>query len=138
MISPGKMFLLQQYSPSETPLVGEADLQSNQSLGVSTLTGSYALHAFDPIASDTLSLLWLTMDGTGDIAGISDSVQGSSFVSEVISNPYYIYDLNSSGTGTMELTTSAGTQDYRLYVVSSQKTWVHGVDPALDGSLDQQ
>jgi hypothetical protein len=138
MISPGKMFLLQQYSPSETPLVGEADLQSNQSLGVSTLTGSYALHAFDPIASDTLSLLWLTMDGTGDIAGISDSVQGSTFVSEVISNPYYIYDLNSSGTGTMELTTSAGTQDYRLYVVSSQKTWVHGVDPALDGSLDQQ
>jgi hypothetical protein len=65
-------------------------------------------------------------------------VQGTSFVSEVISNPYYIYDLNSSGTGTIELTTSAGTQDYRLYVVSSQKIWVHGVDPALDGSLDQQ
>jgi hypothetical protein len=138
MISPGKMFLLQQYSPSENPLVGEADLQSNQSLGVSTLTGTYALHAFDPIASNTLSLLWLTMDGTGDIAGISDSVQGSTFVSEVISNPYYIYDLNSSGTGTIELTTGAGTQDYRLYVVSAQKTWVHGVDPALDGSLDQQ
>jgi hypothetical protein len=138
MISPGKMFLLQQYSPSENPLVGEADLQSNESLGVSTLTGTYALHAFDPIASNTLSLLWLTMDGTGDIAGISDSVQGSTFVSEVISNPYYIYDLNSSGTGTIELTTGAGTQDYRLYVVSAQKTWVHGVDPALDGSLDQQ
>jgi hypothetical protein len=138
MISPGKMFLLQDYSASDNPLVGEADLQASQAFSEASLTGSYVLHAFDPIANDTLSLLWLTMDGTGNIAGIADSVQGTSFVSEVISNPYYIYDLNSSGTGTIELTTSAGTQDYRLYVVSPQKAWVHGVDPALDGSLDQQ
>jgi hypothetical protein len=132
------MFLLQDYSASDNPLVGEADLQASQPYGVSTLTGSYVLHAFDPIASDTLSLLWLTMDGTGNIAGIADSVQGGTLISEVISNPYYIYELNSGGTGTIELTTSAGTQDYRLYVVSPQKAWVHGVDPALDGSLDRQ
>jgi hypothetical protein len=78
------------------------------------------------------------MDGTGNIAGIADSVQGNSFISEVISNPYYIYDLNASGTGTIELTTSAGTQDYRMYVVSPQTAWLHGVSPELDGSLDRQ
>jgi hypothetical protein len=142
MISASKMFILQNYTMpgwmSENPMVGEADLQASQPYGVASLTGSYVLRAFDPIASNTESLLWLTMDGTGNIAGIADSVQGNSIVSEVITNPYYIYDLNASGTGTIELTTSAGTQDYRMYVVSPQMAWIHGVDPELDGSLDQQ
>jgi hypothetical protein len=142
MVSASKMFLMQNYTMpgwmSDNPMVGEADLQASQPYGVASLTGSYVLHPYNPIASTTLSLLWLTMDGTGNIAGIADSVQGSSFISEVISNPYYIYDLNASGTGTIELTTSAGTQDYRMYVVSPQTAWLHGVSPELDGSLDQQ
>jgi len=142
MVSASKMFLMQNYTMpgwmSDNPMVGEADLQASQPYGVASLTGSYVLRPFNPIASTTLSLLWLTMDGTGNIAGIADSVQGNSFISEVISNPYYIYDLNASGTGTIELTTSAGTQDYRMYVVSPQTAWLHGVSPELDGSLDRQ
>jgi uncharacterized protein YjdB len=142
MISASKMFILQDYTMpnwmSGNPMVGEADLQASQPYSEATLTGSYVLHTFDPIASNTQTLLWLSMDGTGNISGIADSLQGSSFTSQVITNPYYIYDLNASGTGTIELTTSAGTQDYRMYVVSPQTAWIHGVDPALDGSLDQQ
>ena len=135
VISASKMFVLQN---DGNAMVGEADLQASSPYSVGSLTGSYVLHDFDPIASNTQSLLWLSMDGTGTIAGIADTMQGNSFASEVISNPYYIYDLNASGTGTIEMTTSAGTQDYRMYVVSPQTAWVHGVNPELDGSLDQQ
>jgi hypothetical protein len=141
-VSPTKMILLQTYALpgwiTGNPLIGEADLQADAPYTDATVIGTYALHQDNPIASTSENLLWLSFDGTGNISGISDQWQAGGMSSTVVVNPSYVNDINNLGAGTIELTAPAGTQDYRFYVVSPQKIWFHGVDPDVDGSIDQQ
>jgi len=143
IVSPSEMFLLQTYSlptvSASSPESGEADLQIDTPYNVATLAGSFALGAFD-LATDAATLILVNFDGSGGIGGIADVSANGGLASVVIENPQYVIQTTQSGLTEISLNvnTSTGIQDYGFYVVSSQKAWVGGLNPPLDGSLTQQ
>src|SRR5262249_21339856 len=127
MISPTRMYLLETNTlpnfQSSNPVVGEAELQAGAPYSEATLTGTYALHTDNPIASYSQSLAWLNLDGTGNIAGVQDRFVNGLTDSEVISPAVYVFDPNDVGAEEIELTAAGTVSDYVLFLVSPQKAW---------------
>jgi len=141
VVSPSKVYMLQCYSlptaSALTPAIGEAVLQTGTPYSTATLTGIYGVSAFD-MTAQTESLMWLSMSGGGSIQGIADVGGFGTAVSTVIGNPQFLSAPDSTGFTSMQLTTSAGTQQYAFYMVSGAKAYLGTLNPPTYGSLDEQ
>jgi len=141
LVSPTKAYVLQTYtSPTHGSLnapTGEMNLQTT-SFSKGTLIGNFALDASQLTSTYTEALVWLNFDGSGNIDGISDVSIDGAVSSSVVSNAKYQSTPSSAGRADIQLTTPAGADDYILYLISPQSAWVLGVNPPLDGSLNQQ
>jgi len=141
VVSPSKVYMLQCYSlPSAsalTPAIGEAVLQTGTPYTTASLSGVYGMSAFD-MTAQTESLIWLSLSGGGNIQGIADVGGFGNAVSTVITNPQFLSTPDSTGFTSMQLTTSAGTQQYQFYMVSPATAYLGTLNPPMYGNLDVQ
>jgi hypothetical protein len=141
-VSPTKLFALQSYTLpvilSSNPAIGEIVLQSGTPYSAATLTGTYVVDASD-LAGKSSNLVWMALDGAGNMAGIADTAQHGIVASNVISNASYgTNSTTASGYGSMQMTVPSGTYAYTFYLFSPQSAWLDATTPLLDGSMNQQ
>jgi len=141
MVSPTKMYILQAFTYSQiqrvSPCTGEAEAQTGSPYSVATFNGDYALQTYN-LAQDATSLVWLSMNGTGSVEGVSDVAQNGTVSSTALSSAAFLTVPTVMGNGDLEMENQGGVVDYLFYLVSPQKAWLVGQNPPLDGTLERQ
>ncbi len=139
VISPSRFFILQCCSMNASGLtapVGEADIQAGTPYTPASLSGTYSMTSFD-MTMQTESLMLLDFTGPGSIQGLADVGGTGMATSTVIANPQILNSLDATGFTALQLTTSAGTHQYDLYLASPGNGFV-GTDTPTYGRLEQQ
>jgi Bacterial Ig-like domain (group 2) len=141
MVSPTRMFILQAFTYSQkqrvSPCTGEAEAQSGFPYSVATFNGNYALQTYN-LAQNATSLVWLSMNGTGSVEGVSDVAQNGTVSSTELNSAAFLTVPTVMGNGDLEMENQGGVVDYLFYLVSPQKAWLVGQNPPFDGTLEQQ
>jgi hypothetical protein len=133
MVSPSKMYVLEVRTSAA---VGTAEAQSPGSgFSVASLSGTYGFTGSEIGESQTGISVKMVGDGAGNMSGAGDlSVQGAQ--SAVILNGTATVAPN--GRVTITLANPVGAQELVLYLISSSRAVVLGVDPDLNGTLELQ
>jgi len=157
MVSPTQAYVLQNYTVftqtgqqgSRNAATGEMDEQSVQpgNFDATTMSGEYALAASDVVTPGlTTELLWLNFDGNGNVSGMLDASVGSSGPTTTLSSSAVplaaAYKTIGSNSGRYAMNTvsvpNGPSNNFAIYSLGSQGGWVLNVNPAMDGTLNQQ